>query len=225
MTTANERTHLSGDDAPTEESAFLFLTLETAEILAEKWKSILLLGILNILTGILCLLFPVIATKAVSLCLTSIVLLIGLFHIFISTADERTGQGRRHPFFLVGVILILVALFLLLNPIFTLTFLTFLIAVVFMMMGSAQFAFARRNRQLAGRAMHFVSGVLSVAMSILIVLTMPASQWFTIGVLLGVNFINIGVSRTMLALYGRALAQSAAVEEMGWYSYMETDRL
>lgn len=221
--TANERTHLSGDDAP-EESAFLFLTLETAEILAEKWKSILLLGILNIITGILCLLFPVIATEAVSLCLTSAVLLIGLFHIIISKTDERTGQ-RRHPFFWVGVILILVALFMLLNPIFTLTFLTFLIAVVFMILGSAQFAFARRNRQLAGRAMHFISGVLSVAMSILIILTMPASQWFTIGVLLGVNFINIGVSRTMLALYGRALAQSAALEEMGWYSYMETDML
>ena len=72
---ANENSVLTGDQ---QEETTAFLLLETAERIAQNWKQIIGIGILNIMTGMGCLLFPAFATQAVELFLICIVFATGL---------------------------------------------------------------------------------------------------------------------------------------------------
>jgi hypothetical protein len=54
-----------------------------------------------------------------------------------------------------------------------------------------------------------LTGILALTMSMMILVDMPLSSWYTIGLLLGVNLVNIGVNRILLSCHGRSLAQRA----------------
>lgn len=220
---ADETTLLRGDEEATAE-AFVFL--ETSEHIAQNWKHILILGILNIITGIGCLFFPVFATQVAELFLVSLIFSMGLLNVLAVCASSETGSSayQQSPIFWVGFCQILLAILMYTNPFFTLTILTFLIAVTFMLLGSIQIALARRYRErMAARALMMLSGALAVLMSIIIILFMPTAKWYTIGVLLGVNLVNIGTNRVVIGLFGKKIAESDDTTVESWRSYLDAD--
>lgn len=220
---ADEYTRLAdnrGAGTSVDDAATTMVLLETLEEIQEHWKWILTIGIYNVVVGMLCLLFPIFATQVGYLTLTLLIVISGLVSV---TAVCFHPQGFRHTLFWVGLFQIFLGVFLSLHPFFTLTIMTFLIAVMFWVLGSLQIAVARQNSQMAARGLIMLSGLMAIVLSVLIILAMPMAQWYTIGVLLGVNLLNLGTSRILLALYGRSLALSD--DRVDWKYYLETDRL
>jgi uncharacterized membrane protein HdeD (DUF308 family) len=221
MSAADEYTRLADTGGTTsEDAATAMVLLETLEEIQEHWKWILTMGVYNVAVGMLCLLFPIFATKVGYLSLALIVVVSGMVSV---TAVCFHPQGFRHSLFWVGLFQIFLGVFLSLHPFLTLTIMTLFIAVMFWVLGSLQIAVARQNPQMAARGLIMVSGLMAIVMSVLILLAMPMAQWYTIGVLLGVNLLNLGTSRILLALYGRSLALSD--DRVDWKYYLETDRL
>ena len=197
----------------------LHLALETTEDIALHWKWILIAGLVNLVMGTACLLFPIWATQVVGFTLTIIVLITGICNIMLALS-------MQHSFVWLGCFQILIAIFMYMHPLFTLTALTLVIAILFMMLGTAQIILVRLNRQQAGRALALFSGLLAIVMSIFIIAFMPMTTWYTIGTLLGVNLINIGLARIVLACYGQSLAAvggTDSTETSGWQNYVEAD--
>ena len=218
--TENETTSLQGDGNRSDPTASIFM-MESVEFISANWKSILCMGICNLITGTSCLLFPVFATQIAEIMLISLVFVSGLLNVLtICVADNDRQQS---PLFWIGLVQIVVAALMYKNPFLTLTVLTFLIAVAFMMLGTIQIYMARQYRdRIAGRALMIISGASTVLMSFIICLSMPTAKWYTIGVLMGVNLVNIGCNRVIIGLYGRKLASSHDDTER-WQSLLDAD--
>lgn len=222
---ADETTLLSGTND--EDVAATFLPLETTEYIAEHWKGIFLIGVLNVVTGVACLMNPIFSTQLVEIFLVALVLGAGLLNIMAvvcgSSEHFSSPQHRRSPLFWVGLSQVVLALLMYLNPFVTLTVMTIFVAVLFMLMGSIQFALARQSQgRVAARALMMVSGLMAVFVSIVICVSMDTAKWYAIGVLMGVNLVNIGTNRVLVGLYGRKLAQSDGTEE-SWRSVLDAD--
>lgn len=192
-------------------------TFESPEAIKSHWKWILAIGIFNFITGILCLLFPVLATSSIEIALASLVFVSGLVNVVSVSYD-----GSRHPLLPLGLVQILLAIFMFLNPVFMLALLTLVAAIIFMSAGVFQISVAKQNSAVAGRGMMMLSGILAILMSLLIVIFMPTAQWITLGVLFGVNLVNLGAARILLALYGRSLASEDRSSSDSWRNVMES---
>ena len=203
--------------------------LETPRDLEQHWVGMGVLGVMNILCGVACLCFPILASWAAELTLTLAVLLIGLSNL---TAVSFGVQGYYHPYFALGLFQVLTAMIMYSHPFGTLTVLTLLVVTVFMLVASLQISVAcygaydlpslslsanhaNANRTstympaTTGRGLTMLTGILALTMSMMILVDMPLSSWYTIGLLLGVNLVNIGVNRILLSCHGRSLAQRA----------------
>jgi uncharacterized membrane protein HdeD (DUF308 family) len=229
---ADESTLLSGDgssstpapagDRPTDGAAFL-MYYETPEEISQNYKTLIFIGCINILFGTGCLMFPVFATELAELFLTSLVFATGLLNVLTICASERSNSHEKHLFW-IGVTQLVLAFLMYTRPFFTLTILTFLVAITFMFMGSLQIAAARKYRNVvAARGLMIVSGVSAILMSVVILLSMPTAKWLTIGVLMGVNLLNIGLNRVVMGLYGRRIAVLSDEEIESWRSYLDAD--
>lgn len=151
--------------------------LETLEEIARNWVWIGVFGIFNFLFGVACLLFPVFFSQAVELALSCSMFVAGCFHLFAACIYE---EGFKMFLLGIGLLQILVAFLMFLNPFGVLTLITFFTAVVFMTAGIFQIALARKNHDMAARGLNTLSGVLAIAMSVIIMFGLPASSWYTI---------------------------------------------
>jgi uncharacterized membrane protein HdeD (DUF308 family) len=109
------------------------------------------------------------------------------------------------------------------HPNTTLTILTLMVAIIFMGIGSLQMAATREQHNLAARGLLFLSGGLTILLSVGILIFMPISRWITIGVLIGTNLINLGSTRIILAFYGRSLSKDDRATNEQWRYYMEAN--
>jgi uncharacterized membrane protein HdeD (DUF308 family) len=203
MNAPNNATPLLNGATATTGFAFTASFVETDEEIASHWKLILFLGIINVMAGIACLFAPIIATQVVEIFLISLVFVSGCFNMCALCFNDR---GHRHQFFWMGLIQVLIATLMYTHPFGTLAVLTFFIAFIFMLFGSFQTALAWHNPRMAARGATFFSGIMTLILSILILLSMPMSAWITIGVLIGANLVNVGLTRIGVACYGRSLS-------------------
>ncbi|GKZ01144.1 hypothetical protein MPSEU_001065900 [Mayamaea pseudoterrestris] len=213
----NPSTPLIANDA---EFAFAAQFIETQEEIASHWKVILFTGIVNIATGIACLCAPVIATQVVEIFLVSLIFVSGIFNVVGALFFSERRHG--HQFFWMGLLQILIAVVMYMHPFGTLAFLTFFISFVFMMFGSFQMAIAMQNARMGARGVMFLSGALTVILSVIILMSMPMSAWITIGVLVGANLVNIGLARIGVACYGRSMSgQATLMTDESWRRYVD----
>ena len=161
------------------------------------------------------------ATQVAVLFMVTLVFAMGLLNVLTICASEF--DNRQSPIFWVGFAQILLAVLMYLNPFFTLTILTFLVAVTFMLLGGVQVAVAIQYRErMAAKVLMLISGAAAILLSIIICFSMPMAKWYTIGVLMGVNLVNIGANRVVAGLYGRKIAASDGSHE-SWRSYLDAD--
>jgi uncharacterized membrane protein HdeD (DUF308 family) len=179
--------------------------LETVEAITQNWAWIGAFGLFNLLFGFVCLSFPVLASQVLELALSYTVFVAGCFHLAAACIAE---EGLKLFLLTIGLLQILIAFLMFLNPYGILTLITFFIAVVFMMAGSLQITLSRQNPEMAARGLNFISGVLAIALSVIIMAGFPASSWYTVGILIGVNHVNIGFCRLIMAFYGFSLSRS-----------------
>jgi uncharacterized membrane protein HdeD (DUF308 family) len=177
--------------------------IPTPSEISGSWRFILITGIVNIIAGVLCLSAQLVASKQIQETLVSLLALLGIFNI-ATMFHER--QDVQQQLVWVGVAELMMALLLYLYPFGALRMMTLVIAFSFLVYGSLEISIAPQNSRIAARSMTYASGVLTLLLSILVMLTMPLAEWRTISALLGANLLNIGFCRLIVAFYGRSLS-------------------
>jgi len=216
----------SGEDADRLYTSYVLMGVESMDELQASWSIVQCVGIMNVLLGMLCLVYPIAATEFVAGIIVLSVLLGGIMNVAsvcFTSSDSALNATEamnaftfsRAHFFWVGLIQICLGLFLWFHPFAALNALTLTIASFYMLLGILQLTVSCSLWQDSAaspgqRYLYWAmvpSGVLAIALSLIVVIDLPLSSWYTIGILTGANLVNLGCSRIILSCHGRRLAR------------------
>jgi uncharacterized membrane protein HdeD (DUF308 family) len=170
-----------------------------AEI-AEHWVGYLVLGCALLLVGMAAIIFPLFSTIAAKIALGWIFVVSGaaiILHAF--------SAGNWRGFFwnlLIGLLHLIVGGYLALLPLTGILTLTVLLAALLIADGLLEVGMALQLRPHDGWGWVLTSGAVAIAAGLLIVLQLPSSATWTIGVLVGIKMIFAGWSFISLAIAG-----------------------
>lgn len=173
--------------------------------LARDWGWILSAGIINLVGGVCALFAPTAATTVVLVFIAGGLIVIGTVNLLGVCYVE---QCYRAVTFVSGAIQLCLGVLMATHSITSLVVLTSIVAAMFMVEGIFRIILSLKNRDLSGWGMTLASGILAVAFSAVVLFSFPTSSGYTLGILLGVNWITYGCLRIALAMYGRATAQT-----------------
>lgn len=152
---------------------------------------------LLIVTGVFAALFPVFSSAAA-------VVTFGWLMIFTGLIQCLGLISARHApnfwlQFTSAVLAVLLGVLLLRNLGEGLLLLSLLLVIFLMIEGISKVVFAMTIRPLANWAWTLASGLLSIALSLVLLAAMPLAALWLIGLILGINLIAIGLSLGALA--------------------------
>jgi uncharacterized membrane protein HdeD (DUF308 family) len=180
-------------------------TAEVQQALRERWKWLMTAGILAIVGGFVCIAVPVIASVAVAIFIGWMLVFAGTF-LLIGAWSVR-GAGNIAIQVLWALLTLIAGLYLILAPLSGTVTLTFVLVVYFLIMGSARLFASFADRQMPHSGLIGVSGALSIFVGLLILLDLPSSAGWAIGLLVGIDFLFAGFGLVQAATYGRQLAR------------------
>lgn len=163
-------------------------------------------GIILIILGVLAILLPVIATLAIAILLGWLFLISGIIGLVTSF------WAREAPGFwwavLSAVLAIVAGGILLISPVQGAISLTFVLIAFFILQGIATIMFAiEHRRELSERwAWMLVSGIITLALAVIIFMGLPGTAAWTLGLLAGIDLVFGGVALTGIALAARRQA-------------------
>ncbi len=169
----------------------------------DKWGGFLALGVVLVIGGTLSILLPVVSTLATSLFLGAVLLVTGvacIFHAF----QVKTWSGFLWDL-VVGLIQVLGGFLIFFNPLAGAITLTILIAAIFGAQGIAQIMLAFRVRPHDGWGWLLASGIVALAVAVLLMMRFPATAVTAPGMLAGISLVFSGWSYIMIALAARRL--------------------
>lgn len=155
------------------------------------------LGLALMALGILAILSPLLAGKAVVIAIGLILLVAGLGQLH-DGFDAQHGYERL-LILILGVITTLCAFFVLAHPLFGLEFLTFALIVFFVVDGLWKIIASFRYMSSPGWLWLLASGALSLLLGLLIWRQWPVSGLWAVGVLIGINLLSTGTALVALA--------------------------
>lgn len=159
--------------------------------------SLMVVGILLIIFGIVAIATPAIAGTAVVLVIGSVMLIAGIAQT-ISAFRVESGSSRWVPLVL-GIITAAAGLVVLGHPLLGLSFLTLLLTVYFIVEGVWKIFASLSYRPASGWIALLISGILTLLLGGLIWAQWPVSGLWAVGVLVGVNLLFTGLSLVLLA--------------------------
>lgn len=174
----------------------------------EKWGWFLAFGILFVLTGIGAIAFPLVSTVAAKIALGWIFLVGGVLMILHSFSAMR-WQGFLLNL-LIGILYVVAGGWLAFFPLTGIITLTILLAALFLAEGVLEVIMGFRVRSHEGWVWLVLSGLIAVAIGVMIAMQLPSSATWAIGLLVGVNMLSTGISFIALALAGRSAASGGA---------------
>lgn len=176
-----------------------------AEAVHAHWKAFLIEGILLVVLGLMAILLPLVASLAITIVLGCMFLVSGAVQ-FILTFSARHLPGFSWSLF-SAVLAAGAGIVLLLWPIQGIVSLTIVVGVYFVMEGVATVMYALDHRKQLSQRWGFlvVAGVVDVLIAALIIIGLPGSAAWAIGLLVGINLVFGGA-----ALIGMALAARSA---------------
>lgn len=158
----------------------------------------LVIGVISILGGIFALFNPLSASFAAEQLAGFIFLFVGILQ-FIALFRAPSTSGKVLAA-LGGVLGVFIGIELLQNPMQGILTLTMAIAILFMATGLVRMMVAFGLKGSAAFVPVLLSGLISIALAILIFSGYPQSSIYTLGVLLAIELISNGVS---LIMYSR----------------------
>jgi uncharacterized membrane protein HdeD (DUF308 family) len=174
--------------------------------LARSWGWMMAAGAINLVGGIMALCAPITATLAFLGLLTFGMILMGSINMCGVCYLE---ECYRVPAFLGGFFIALLGVLMASNVVESLMVITILVAVSYMLEGVIRSILAFKNRDMPGWTSVLVSGISAILLSFIILAAFPMSSEYTLGILLGVNWVTWGVQRIVLGMVGRAKANQA----------------
>ena len=175
--------------------------------IAERWGWFLALGIVLVLAGAAAIAFPLLSTIAAKIALGWIFLAGGAM-LLVHAFSIKEWRGFLLEL-LIGVLYAVAGGWLAFFPFTGIITLTILLAALFLAEGVLEVIMALRVRPHEGWVWLLLSGLVAVAVGVLIAYELPSSASWAIGLLAGVNLLSTGVSFIVLALAGRRAGQGA----------------
>lgn len=159
-------------------------------------------GILVVLLGLLAIVLPRFVTLGIGIILGAILLAAGILKL------NRTFHFRGLPGFtwsLAGALLLMAGgLFFLFYPLEGMAAITIVLVALFLLDGIGEIAIALSHRETAVWIFILTSGIISLALAVLLLAHWPSSAAWAVGLLLGINLLFSG---TWLLALSSALRQ------------------
>ena len=177
-----------------------------AGTLHEHWVLFLVEGIVLLILGALAVLLPPIATLAVTFLFGWLFLISGIVGL-VTTFWMRNAPGFWWSL-LSAVLGIVVGALLLARPLGGALSLTLVLIAFFIIEGAASIMFALdHRRELSGQwGWMLVSGIIDLALAMMIFAGLPSTAAWAVGLLVGINMIFGGAALIAMALHARKLA-------------------
>ena len=163
---------------------------------AMGWKGLVVLGLVMLVGGVLAFLNPFAASLAAEAVAGAAFLTAGAMQIWLAVTDTSQTKGNRWLSGGLGVVLVLFAVSLVLNPLAGLVTLTVLVALFFTVIGALRVALAWHMRPAQGWGWLMAAGVMSLILAALIVLSLPGGALGLLGLFLGID-LTVGGAVTL----------------------------
>jgi uncharacterized membrane protein HdeD (DUF308 family) len=179
------------------------LPVDVARSIREHWVLFVVEGIVLIVLGLLAVLLPPLATLGVTLFLGWLFVISGIMGL-IATFWARQAPGFWWSL-LSAVLGIAVGLVLLASPVSGAVSLTLVLSVFFAVEGIASIMYALDHRQqLSGRwGFMLFSGLIDLILAAMILIGLPGTAAWAIGLLVGINMIFGGSALIAMGLHAR----------------------
>ena len=167
-------------------------------IFRDRWLWFVLLGSLLIVAGIAAILLPALSELAAGTVLGSVLVVSGIVQV---VQASRMAQWRGFIWHaLLGVLAAVGGVLIYLNPFAGVVTLTLLIAIIFAVHGATQLTFALKVRGQPGWRWFLISGLIALAVCVLLFLKLPYSRSFTPATMAGVSLLFAGWAYVAMAL-------------------------
>lgn len=170
----------------------------------DHWKLFLIEGIILVVLGLLAIAVPLLAGLAVTMLFGWLFLISGIVGL-ITTFSMRQAPGFWWSV-LSAVLGILVGGLLLAQPALGLVTLTYVLIAFFVVEGVATIMFALdHRRKLSGRwCWMLVSGIVDLFLAAIILMGLPGTVAWALGLIVGINMVFGGGSLIAMALSARS---------------------
>ena len=181
-----------------------------AQSIREHWVLFLIEGIVLVVLGILAIIVPPLATITFTLFLGWLFLISGIMGL-ITTFWARHSPGFWWSL-LSAVLAIAAGIVLLVEPLRGAITLTLLLIVFFIIEGVLTIMYAfEHKKDLSGRwGWMLVSGIIDLILAAIILVGLPGTAAWALGLLVGINMLFGGTALSAMALHARAGGEASA---------------
>ena len=179
---------------------------EEAQTIKKHGGRMTMFGVGTMILGIIVMSMPLLVGTSVAIIIGVLVLLGGFSRLMWAF---KTSGGERVFLLVVGVLTTLCGVAMLANPLFTAGVLTILLAIYFIADGIFEILGSFSMRPAQGWGWLLFSGVVSLALGIMIWKQFPLSGLVAIGVLLGIKLIFAGLLMITVGSVTRGLGKMA----------------
>ncbi|MDX1595272.1 MAG: DUF308 domain-containing protein [Gammaproteobacteria bacterium] len=159
-------------------------------------------GVLFVVLGALAIALPVATSIGIELALGALLVVAGAAQLAGAIyAEDGWGIAANVA---LGALLLVLGLLFLLNPLEGILTLTLLVAALFFAAAAIKLGTAWRMRGVMGWLWGVVSGLVSLAVGILIAAGWPAISAWVLGLLFGIDLVFSGIMLIAAAVAGRA---------------------
>jgi uncharacterized membrane protein HdeD (DUF308 family) len=166
-------------------------------------------GVVLVVLGVVAILLPGIATLAVELMVGWLLLFGGVFGLIAVFSSGRSAPGFWWDL-ITAILAILAGLSLLIVPLAGMLTLTLILAIYLLASGATQViqAIQYRTRIPSAWAWVLISGLVNVALGLIIVFGLPGTAVWVLGLLVGINLVMTGAAVITAAVCVRRMADA-----------------
>ena len=166
-----------------------------------------LVGVLLMVLGLMAIASPLVTGVSVAYLVGTLMLIAGLGQCIFAFGARSFGSGLLK--FLLGGLSVACGVVMIGHPLLGLGFLTLLLATYFVVEGIFEAVLAFQVRPVRGWGWTLLSGVVSVALGLLIWNQFPLSGVWAVGILVGIKLALLGVSMLVLSIAARNMVEEA----------------
>jgi len=176
-------------------------------VLRPKWGWLIALGIGLILCGIVALLSIVAATVITVIWVGTMMVIAGVIEVV--HGFQMKGWGRAVLWMITGALYIIGGFFAILNPLLASVVLTLILSIALIVAGVMRVVLGFHIKGGGHSGWIMLSGALTLLFGLIILVHWPFSSLYALGIILGVDLIQVGAGWLNLGLFlKRSLAKA-----------------
>jgi len=169
--------------------------------------TLIILGVLTAILGVLAMMAPMMTGVAVALLLGILLIGAGIMRTIFAFKCQSWGKGIL--VFVLGLLTLLVGLYMVVRPGVALATLTLVLAAYFFVDGIFEIFEAFDLKPLKGWGWMLFGGIVSIILGIVIWRGWPESSMLWVGILVGIKLIFAGWAMVGIGAAGRSVASTA----------------